>query len=67
MTNQRTRIPATFVAGVAEGYPARPFFEPFARKARSSGWEVIELETGHDCHVERPAEVANILLRANSQ
>jgi pimeloyl-ACP methyl ester carboxylesterase len=67
LTNQRTRIPSTFVAGVAEGYPARPFFEPFARKARSSGWEVIELETGHDCHVERPAEVANILLRANSQ
>ena len=67
LTNQKTRIPATFVAGAAEGYPARPFFEPFARKARSSGWEVVELETGHDCHVERPAEVANILLRANSQ
>jgi hypothetical protein len=67
LTNQKARIPATFVAGVAEGYPARPFFEPFARKARSSGWEVVELETGHDCHVERPAEVANILLRANSQ
>jgi pimeloyl-ACP methyl ester carboxylesterase len=67
LTNQKARIPATFVAGVAEGYPARPFFEPFARKARTSGWEVVELETGHDCHVERPAEVANILLRANSQ
>jgi len=62
--NRKASIPATFVASVAEGYPARPFFEPFARKARASGWEVAELETGHDCHVERPGEVANILLSA---
>jgi pimeloyl-ACP methyl ester carboxylesterase len=59
--NRKASIPATFVAGVAKGYPARPFFEPFARKAHASGWEVVELETGHDCHVERPSEVANIL------
>jgi pimeloyl-ACP methyl ester carboxylesterase len=57
-------IPATFVSGVAEEYPARPFFAPFAEKARASGWEVAELKTGHDCHVERPGEVANILLSA---
>ena len=62
--NRKAGIPATFVAGVAAGYPARPFFEPFARKARVSGWEVAELETGHDCHVERPEDVANILLSA---
>jgi pimeloyl-ACP methyl ester carboxylesterase len=62
--NRKVSIPATFVAGVAEGYPARPFFEPFARKARTSGWEITELRTGHDCHVERPGEVANILLSA---
>jgi pimeloyl-ACP methyl ester carboxylesterase len=62
--NRKASIPATFVAGVAEGYPARPFFQPFAEKARTSGWEVVELETGHDCHVERPGAVANILLSA---
>jgi pimeloyl-ACP methyl ester carboxylesterase len=62
--NRKASIPAVFVAGVAEGYPARLFFEPFARKARASGWEVTELETGHDCHVERPGEVASILLSA---
>jgi hypothetical protein len=62
--NRKASIPATFVAGVAAGYPARPFFEPFAGKARASGWEVSELETGHDCHVERPEDVANILLSA---
>ena len=60
--NRKSKVPATFVSCVAEGYPARPFFEPFAGKARASGWEVVELQTGHDCHVERPGEVANILL-----
>ena len=39
-------------------------FEPFAEKARASGWEVAELKTGHDCHVELPSEVAKILLSA---
>jgi pimeloyl-ACP methyl ester carboxylesterase len=62
--NRKAGIPATFVASVAEEYPARPFFVPFAEKARASGWEVAELNTGHDCHVERPGEVANILLSA---
>jgi pimeloyl-ACP methyl ester carboxylesterase len=60
--NRKAGIPTTFVAGVAEGYPARPFFAPFADKARASGWELAEVKTGHDCHVERPEEVANILL-----
>ncbi|MGC2170458.1 MAG: alpha/beta hydrolase [Candidatus Sulfotelmatobacter sp.] len=62
--NRKAGIPATFFAGVAEGYPGRSFFEVFARKARASGWQVAELKTGHDCHVERPGEVANILLSA---
>jgi pimeloyl-ACP methyl ester carboxylesterase len=60
--NRKAGIPATFVSSVAEEYPARPFFAPFAEKARASGWEVVELEIGHDCHVERPGEVADILL-----
>ena len=62
--NRKANIPAIFVASVAEDYPARPFFAPFAAKARAVGWQVAELKTGHDCHVERPAEVANILLAA---
>ncbi len=65
--NRKASVPATFVAGVAEGYPARPFFEPFACNARASGWEVVELKTGHDCHVERPGEVADIFLSAALQ
>lgn len=64
--NRKASIPATFVSCVAEAYPARPFFAPFAAKARASGWNVAEVKTGHDCHVERPGEVADILLSAPS-
>jgi pimeloyl-ACP methyl ester carboxylesterase len=64
--NRKAGIPATFLAGVAEEYPARPFFAPFAARARALGWAVADLKTGHDCHVERPGEVANILLTAAS-
>jgi pimeloyl-ACP methyl ester carboxylesterase len=60
--NRKTSIPATFVACVAEEYPAKAFFAPFAAKAGALGWQVIEMKTGHDCHVERPGEIANILL-----
>jgi len=62
--NRKASVPATFISCVGEGYPARPFFAPFAAKARASGWTVAEVETGHDCHVERPDEVADILLSA---
>jgi len=62
--NIKARIPSSFVACVADRYPARALFKPFIGKARASGWQVSEVNTGHDCHVERPAEVANILLAA---
>src|SRR5215469_2803198 len=62
--NRKADIPAIFVSCVAEGYPGRPFFEPFARKARACGWRVSELKTGHACHVESPHEVANLLSSA---
>jgi pimeloyl-ACP methyl ester carboxylesterase len=64
--NRRAKIPASFVSCIAESYPARPFLEPFAKKARAAGWKVAALETGHDCHVERPGAVAEILLSAAS-
>jgi len=62
--NHKAKVPATFVSCVAKEYPARPFFEPFAKKARAYGWQVHEVNTGHDCHVESPTEVASILLSA---
>ena len=64
--NHKARIPATFVSCIAEGYPARPFFEPFAKKAQACGWQLKQVNTGHDCHVERPGEIATILLSAAS-
>jgi pimeloyl-ACP methyl ester carboxylesterase len=62
--NRKKYIPATYVSCVAEGYPARPFFEPFANKARELGWRVVRMNTGHDCHAEQPEEVAKVLLSA---
>ena len=65
--NHRSSLPATYVSCVGEGYPVRPFFEPFARKALAQGWQVNEVNAGHDCHdchVEQPTEIANILLSA---
>jgi pimeloyl-ACP methyl ester carboxylesterase len=62
--NRKANTLAVFVSCVAEAYPARPFFEPFAKKARACGWQVREINTGHDCHVEDPDEIARILLSA---
>jgi pimeloyl-ACP methyl ester carboxylesterase len=62
--NRKATLPAVYVTCVAETYPARPFFEPFAQQARALGWHVVGLKTGHDCHVELPQDVANILLSA---
>jgi pimeloyl-ACP methyl ester carboxylesterase len=55
-------MPATFIEAAAEDYPARPLFKPFAGKALELGWDVTEINAGHDCHVEHPAEIARILL-----
>ena len=64
--NHKASLPATFVSCVAEHYPARRYFEPFAQKARDSHWQVVELNTGHDCHVERPRDIASILCSVNA-
>ena len=60
--DRKSNLPGTFISCVAEGYRAKPFFRPFAEKARAYGWPVVHMDTGHDCHVERPREVAEILL-----
>jgi pimeloyl-ACP methyl ester carboxylesterase len=62
--NRKAAFPGIFISSVAETYPARPFFEPFAKKARASGWQVFGLNTGHDSHVEDTRGVADILLSA---
>jgi pimeloyl-ACP methyl ester carboxylesterase len=56
------RLKRAYISCVAEDYPARPAFAPFAALAKQGRWPYLELESGHDCHVERPREVAEFLM-----
>jgi len=62
--NAAAKLPRTFIACEAEGYPARPVFQRFADRAKQEGWGYHELPTGHDCHVEMPDAFVGKLLRA---
>jgi pimeloyl-ACP methyl ester carboxylesterase len=59
--NRAAGLPRAFIACVAEGYPARAAFQPFAERARRERWCYHELPTGHDCHVEMPGDFAKLL------
>jgi len=54
-------IDRTYIACVADGYPARAVFDRFARHARAEGWHYHEMPTGHDCHVEMPDVFCRLL------
>jgi pimeloyl-ACP methyl ester carboxylesterase len=56
------KVPRAYVSCTAEGYPARPAFAPFAARAKAQAWPVLDLPTGHDCHVEEPKAVADFLM-----
>lgn len=60
--DRKAQLPARYLSCVSSHYPARPFFAPFAEKARELAWPVYEIDSGHDCHVENPAAVAEALL-----
>ena len=60
--NAAAKLPRTFLACVAETYPARPIFQQFGDRAKREGWKYHELLTGHDCHVEMPDAFASKLL-----
>lgn len=62
--NRKAQLPSNYIACVANDFPAKPFFAPFASKARHSGWRVAEVNSGHDCHAERPQEIADLLVAA---
>jgi pimeloyl-ACP methyl ester carboxylesterase len=64
-TNAAAKLPRSFIACVAEGYPARPIFQRFGDRAKQEGWDYHELATGHDCHVEMSDAFVSSLL-ANS-
>jgi pimeloyl-ACP methyl ester carboxylesterase len=60
--NAAAKLPRTFIACVAETYPARPIFQQFGDRAKQEGWKYHELLTGHDCHVEMPDAFVSKLL-----
>lgn len=53
-------LPRTFILCTAG--PATPVFAPFAARARSDGWPVYELPTGHCAMLTFPREVAGLLI-----
>jgi pimeloyl-ACP methyl ester carboxylesterase len=59
-----TTLARTYISCVREGYPAKIVFDQFARRARREAWTYHELPTGHDCHVESPEVVSELLLKA---
>lgn len=65
--NEAAKLRRTFIACVAEGYPARPVFQRFGDRAKREGWDYHELPTGHDCHVEMPDAFVSILHGVRSQ
>jgi pimeloyl-ACP methyl ester carboxylesterase len=66
-TNAAATLKRSYLACVADGYPARPLFQQFADRAINEGWRYHELPTGHDCHVEMPDEFVSKLLAAEPQ
>jgi pimeloyl-ACP methyl ester carboxylesterase len=60
--NAAATLPRTFIACLAETYPARPIFQRFGDQAKQEGWKYHELLTGHDCHVEMPDAFTSKLL-----
>lgn len=60
-SNARASVPSSYVSCIADDYPAKPFFLPFADKARRLGWTLSEVDCGHDCHVEQPEAIAKLL------
>lgn len=62
-THAATTLKRTYVACVREGYPAKAVFDQFAGRAQREAWNYHELNTGHDCHVEMPDAVVELLLK----
>ena len=67
---QAVRLPQHAAAGIPSEYvactacPAAAVFAPFAARARTAGWVVSELPTGHLPMVSTPEELSTTLHRA---
>ncbi len=58
------RIPKTYVFCTQGEFKAvaEPFYEKVKRNAERDGWNYYALDSGHECMVSHPAELAHILL-----
>lgn len=50
------------VGGLKHEYPARTAFQRFVDEACVGGWLLAQLDAGHTCEVEKPAEVAQAIV-----
>jgi pimeloyl-ACP methyl ester carboxylesterase len=66
-SNAAAMIQKTFIAAVAQNYPARFVFERFGERARRERWDYHELTAGHDCHVEVPDRFVSLLLAGDAR
>jgi pimeloyl-ACP methyl ester carboxylesterase len=66
-SNAAAKVQRTFIAAVAQNYPARSVYERFGERARREGWDYHELSTGHDCHVEVPERFVSLLLASDAR
>ena len=66
-SNATAMIQKTFIAAVAQNYPARFVFKRFGERARRECWDYHELVTGHDCHVEAPEQFVSLLLAGDAR
>lgn len=60
LTQGETRLPRAYIRCTN---PARPVFEPFARRYRGDpAWTYREIDAGHDCMIADPHGTAELLL-----
>lgn len=43
--------------------PALDYMDQFQARAENEGWDIYEMETGHDCMVTEPRQLADVLLK----
>lgn len=61
-TARSRAIPRAYIHCTGGPTSSSPLFAPFAAKARSAGWPVRELETGHVPMLTAPHELTDLLL-----
>jgi hypothetical protein len=56
-------LPGVYILTVENGVDT-DLFEPFAERARQRGWQVVEMEGGHNPHWFQPEALTRVLIEA---